>query len=193
MNWMDIQVHSNYLTIITDLMWISSVPALFWDSKTKCIYVCMYLLTCWSLPMLTYIFFTFFVNGMWPERQINVQGLWKFWSWVMIEMQTEAVTKAVGPGVAWKGKDPWVSWCCPRCRSHSWYRLGQVQLGCTMILIYGNQILKSFQKVWGCPLLVRIGSKKPKKTWKMDEESRVPMANSQFSILIKVLRFMGQV
>lgn len=167
MNWVGIQVHSNSLTVITDLTCISWVPALFWDNKTNCMYVFTYLL------IFTYVylcFLTFFVKVCdQSERQISrdyeSSGA-KWWQKCKQKWWDQE----------WPGKGRTHGWAgaAPDYRSYSCYRLGQVQLECTMILIYGNKILKGSQKAGAVLSWKKIGDKKSKKTGKMDEGSRVP-------------------
>lgn len=88
----------------------------------------------------------------------------------MTEMQTEAM----GPGVAWKGKDTWVSWRCPRLQV-----LFVLQVGTSPTRMHNDsyireQNIKGIPKSWGCSLLEKFEDKKSKKTGKMDEKSRVP-------------------
>ena len=50
-------------------------------------------------------FFTSPVSHMWPDREANVQGFWKFKCWITTEMQTEAGLKAVEPEATQEGKE----------------------------------------------------------------------------------------
>lgn len=97
----------------------------------------------------------------------------------MTEMQTEVM----GPGVAWKGKDTWVSWCCPRLQV-----LFLLQVGTSPARMHNDsyiweQNIKGIPKSWGCSVLkkkLEIRSQRILEKWMKGRGCR------QFLILIKV-------